>query len=147
MYIIKGNKIDTLERFKSIQLLILIIAVAIGAVLYFHKFPISIHPDLLPQCPWHYLTGTYCPGCGTLRGISGIINGNITTLPRNNIFSTIIILYLIYYFIKITIKAIFSYKLPEIIFNKYESYGILVLIILFWIIRNFIPILAPIPVN
>src|SRR5215469_5193653 len=30
-----------------------------------------------PPCPFHYLTGLYCPGCGSLRAIHQLLQGNL----------------------------------------------------------------------
>jgi hypothetical protein len=27
----------------------------------------------LPQCPFHYVTSLYCPGCGTMRGLHQLL--------------------------------------------------------------------------
>ena len=36
----------------------------------------------LPSCPFHALTGLYCPGCGTLRAIHYLLNGQFGTAFR-----------------------------------------------------------------
>ncbi len=32
---------------------------------------------LFPPCPFHWLTGLYCPGCGSLRALHSLLHGNI----------------------------------------------------------------------
>ncbi|MEW5722540.1 MAG: DUF2752 domain-containing protein, partial [Thermodesulfobacteriota bacterium] len=32
---------------------------------------------LYPPCPFHALTGLYCPGCGTLRGLNQLLHGHL----------------------------------------------------------------------
>jgi len=32
---------------------------------------------IFPPCPLHYVTGLYCPGCGSLRAIHQLLHGNI----------------------------------------------------------------------
>ena len=32
---------------------------------------------VFPPCPFHYLTGLYCPGCGSLRAIHQLLHGNL----------------------------------------------------------------------
>lgn len=32
---------------------------------------------LFPPCPFHRLTGLYCPGCGSLRGVHHLLHGRI----------------------------------------------------------------------
>ena len=31
----------------------------------------------LPACPFHWTTGLYCPGCGTLRALHQLLHGNL----------------------------------------------------------------------
>lgn len=41
-------------------------------------------PGTYPTCPWLALTGTYCPGCGTLRATHALTHGDLgTALARN----------------------------------------------------------------
>lgn len=54
------------------------IALMISAVLL-TAFFWSIDPERvrwLPACPFHMYTGLYCPGCGMLRSIHQLLNGN-----------------------------------------------------------------------
>jgi hypothetical protein len=30
-----------------------------------------------PPCPFHYCTGLYCPGCGSLRAIHSLLHGHL----------------------------------------------------------------------
>ncbi len=39
---------------------------------------------LFPPCPFHWATGLYCPGCGSLRSIHQLLHGNITAAFRLN---------------------------------------------------------------
>jgi hypothetical protein len=32
--------------------------------------------SLLPSCPFHVLTGLYCPGCGTTRALHALLHGD-----------------------------------------------------------------------
>ena len=38
----------------------------------------------LPPCPFHWLTGLYCPGCGTLRGLRQLLHGSLIGAWRCN---------------------------------------------------------------
>ncbi|KGN34361.1 hypothetical protein N802_13545 [Knoellia sinensis KCTC 19936] len=37
-----------------------------------------------PTCPWLALTGTYCPGCGTLRATHSLTEGNVVEALQRN---------------------------------------------------------------
>lgn len=32
-----------------------------------------------PRCPFHVMTGLYCPGCGTTRGLHHLLHGRVAT--------------------------------------------------------------------
>jgi drug/metabolite transporter (DMT)-like permease len=36
-------------------------------------------------CPWFLLTGTYCPGCGGLRAVNDLTNGDIAGAASSNL--------------------------------------------------------------
>src|ERR1700754_4312071 len=35
-------------------------------------------------CPWLMLTGTYCPGCGGLRAVNDLTNGDVAGAASSN---------------------------------------------------------------
>jgi hypothetical protein len=39
---------------------------------------------MTPPCPFHYLTGLYCPGCGSLRAVHRLLHGNLAAALRLN---------------------------------------------------------------
>jgi hypothetical protein len=47
---------------------------AIAAMLYLFD-PRMAH--IYPPCPLHFLTGLYCPGCGSLRATHLLLHGNV----------------------------------------------------------------------
>ena len=36
-------------------------------------------------CPWLFLTGTYCPGCGGLRAVSDLTDGDLAGAASSNL--------------------------------------------------------------
>lgn len=55
--------------------------IAGGAVLY------AVTPEKawwMPPCPFHRLTGLYCPGCGTGRGLHKLLHGDVLGAWRMN---------------------------------------------------------------
>jgi hypothetical protein len=33
--------------------------------------------NLFPRCPFHAVTGLWCPGCGTLRAVHDVVHGHV----------------------------------------------------------------------
>ena len=40
--------------------------------------------SIFPPCPFHLLTGQYCPGCGSLRAIHRLLHGQLVAALRLN---------------------------------------------------------------
>jgi hypothetical protein len=36
-------------------------------------------------CPWLFVTGTYCPGCGGLRAVNDLTNGEVGAAASSNL--------------------------------------------------------------
>jgi hypothetical protein len=46
----------------------------------------------LLRCPFHQLTGWWCPGCGLTRGTGRLVTGDIMGAMAHNIFTPLIVL-------------------------------------------------------
>jgi hypothetical protein len=42
-------------------------------------------PGRYPRCPWHAVTGTWCPGCGGLRALHDLTHGHVATAAGENL--------------------------------------------------------------
>ena len=40
--------------------------------------------SVFPTCPFHYLTGLHCPGCGTLRATHNLLHGRLAAAMSLN---------------------------------------------------------------
>lgn len=38
-----------------------------------------------PPCPWHAMTGTWCPGCGGLRAVHDLAHGQLASALGENV--------------------------------------------------------------
>ncbi|MGN0677116.1 MAG: DUF2752 domain-containing protein [Ruminococcus sp.] len=92
---------------------------------------------ILP-CVFHMLTGYYCCGCGGTRSFFALLHGNISKSIRYN---PIVVFGVILLFMK-WLEMISDKKIiPQ---NRIFWYTVPGIFLLFYIIRNFIPILAPV---
>ena len=46
---------------------------------------------VLPSCPFHRLTGLYCPGCGNTRSVLALMDGDLLLSLRYNISPLLIL--------------------------------------------------------
>ena len=91
---------------------------------------------VFPPCPFHYLTGFHCPGCGSLRATHQLLHGNIGAALALNPLMVISLPFLAYHSIAIAIYRFTRRVLPGLILSGRTLHGILVIIFLYWILRN-----------
>ena len=120
------------------QWLVLIVlgAVVIIAVYY------SFNPEsssFFPPCPFHYLTGYECPGCGSQRTIHHLLH---LRLDRAFATNPLMVLAMPY----IGVGVYFEYfggkeahpRTRKILFGRNATIIVFVTVILFWLIRNLV---------
>ncbi|MFV0268638.1 MAG: DUF2752 domain-containing protein [Draconibacterium sp.] len=91
---------------------------------------------LFPQCPFHVVTGSYCPGCGSQRALHNLLHLNIAGVVSYNFLFLPAALLLLYHYIHPVLNRIFAWKLPNLPYKKQTPWIILIVVILFWILRN-----------
>ncbi|WP_405353605.1 DUF2752 domain-containing protein [Ruminococcus sp.] len=97
----------------------------------------------LPPCYLYVLTGIYCPGCGCTRAVFALINGDVLLSLRQNpmIICSILVLAILY--IELVFRA-FGKKLRTFLHNKYSWWTVFAVVMIYTILRNIFPQLAPI---
>lgn len=101
---------------------------------YFFNNPQEV--NFLPECPLHATTGFYCPGCGSQRATHQLLNFNIFGALQQNILYLLSLLLLGYHLIITGINTIFKKQFYNYIYHPKTPLIILVLIIIFWVLRN-----------
>ncbi len=133
---------QNMSRYIKIGLLIAIVALAI---LFYFLDPL-VHP-IFPKCIFHSMTGLHCPGCGSQRAIHSLVHLNFAGVVSNNVLFIPALLMVVYGISIPVINRKFEKNYPNLMKHPKTPLVILILIILFWIIRNipFYPftILAP----
>ena len=120
---------------KKITILVSLLFIALG---FFYKFFFYDYIEWFPKCPFKTITGYQCPGCGSQRAVSSLMNLDILNALKENSLLIISIPYLLFYYI----LELNNNETPEILQLKKRFFGvtairfILIIIILFWIIRN-----------
>ena len=61
-------------------------AVAAGALTYVGVADPHRPGFLFPPCPFHTMTGWFCPGCGGIRMTHDVLNLDIAAAVRDNVF-------------------------------------------------------------
>ncbi len=121
---------------KSKLILIIISAILFLGIVSLYFFWNPAGNDFFPKCPLHSLTGIYCPGCGSQRAMHQIIHGNIIEGLKHNYLIALLGMVLLYQFILYVMNRLFDKTYYNILHHPLTIKLILVLILLFWILRN-----------
>lgn len=71
-------------RWSRVRAPTLLAAALLGASVLLHLRDPHRHGSW-GYCPWLMLTGTYCPGCGGLRAVNDLTNGDIAGAASSNL--------------------------------------------------------------
>ena len=76
--------VDTRSRWKRLRPPVLLAAGLLGASVLLHLRD-PHRGGSWGYCPWLMLTGTYCPGCGGLRAVNDLTNGDVAGAASSNL--------------------------------------------------------------
>lgn len=123
------------------------VSAASALLVRFHPSEAAVHlPDepgtlkgrtikLLPPCPFHALTGIYCPGCGSTRAIHYLLIGDWRMSLRCHPLLLPTLPFLLFLVGRFFYEGIAARPAPFPGLQKI-AIAIAVLVCLFWILRN-----------
>jgi hypothetical protein len=91
---------------------------------------------VFPPCPLHYLTGLYCPGCGSLRAIHQLLLGNLRDAWAMNPLTCLLLPFLIYGLASQALLRLRGRGLPQVFLPAASIRALCAVIVLFGILRN-----------
>ncbi len=109
-------------------------ALAVGVVMLRVFDPAT--SGIFPPCPVHYLTGWYCPGCGSLRAIHQLLHGNLRAAWALNPLTVVLLPFLTYGLASFALFEIRGQGLPQPFLRAAWIRALCAAIILFGIVRN-----------
>jgi hypothetical protein len=89
-----------------------------------------------PPCPFHTLTGLYCPGCGSLRASHQLLHGRVGAAFGLNPLMVLAAPPLAYALLCRLADTVTSIRLPRPRMRAWWAWAVLVVILAFWILRN-----------
>lgn len=119
------------HRLKSVA----IIGGGIIVVYYLYAYNPAGSLLYLP-CPFHMLTGFYCPGCGSLRAFHHLLHGHLTTAFWLNPLMVLSLPFLGYSFLSYFMLGIGRRPRPNIFVPASCIWVYLGVVLLFWGMRN-----------
>jgi len=91
---------------------------------------------MFPPCPVRYLTGWYCPGCGSLRAIHQLLHGNLRAAWAMNPLTVVLAPFLTYGLVSSALLELRGQGLPQPALRAVWIRALCAAIILFGIVRN-----------
>lgn len=104
---------------------------------YYYNDPEAANGEgLFLRCPFHLLTGLHCPGCGSQRAAHDLLHFRIGEALLHNVMMVVVALLIlskIYAFISKRYFPKYYYNLGH---KSYFTFGLVILIFAYWILRN-----------
>jgi hypothetical protein len=121
---------------KQLIRVIVIIFFSVLVVVYWRYDPAE--RKYFPQCPFYYLTGYKCVGCGSQRAIHKLLNLDFQGALKDNFLMVLSIPYLLIGFVFDSLKKpnMEILKWRKTLFGSKAICLILIILISFWILRN-----------
>jgi hypothetical protein len=106
------------------------------AGVYFFAFNPAEQTHLFPSCPFHAVSGWYCPGCGSQRAIHQLLHGDFVRAWGYNPLVFFAILMVGYHWGVQGLNQLKGVQIRNLIYRPLTTWIILVLVLAFWILRN-----------
>ncbi len=103
---------------------------------YINDPAISQEGTVFAVCPFHYITGLHCPGCGSQRAIHDLLHVKILEAIKHNAMLVLVLFILgnkVYAWISKKYLPNYYYDLNG---KSWFTYTIVGLVLTFWILRN-----------
>ncbi len=115
--------------------ILLTVAVAAGSLLYFYIDPAG--GGFFPPCPFHRVTGFFCPGCGSQRAFHDLLHGNIFAAAGHNVLF-LLSLPVILFAAAVHVNNVFRKKkiTQSLFYSPFFARSVLALVLIFWVLRN-----------
>jgi hypothetical protein len=92
--------------------------------------------EFYPPCPFHTLTGLYCPGCGTCRALHELLHGHLAEAFGLNPVMVLLIPFLGYMLLPYVAFAVAGKRVPAnsipALWTRFALWAILA----YWVLRN-----------
>ncbi len=92
-------------------------------------------PGHYPTCPFLFLTGLYCPGCGSLRAIHALAHLDVVTAIERNPFTVLAVPLLAVAWVRWTRRRLTGRR-PRTMLPAWAIWTLLAGVCAFWVLRN-----------
>jgi Protein of unknown function (DUF2752) len=124
-----------LTQIRRLRVLAVLSLLGMAAVVLLRVFDPATS-GVFPPCPLHYLTGFYCPGCGSLRAIHALLHGDLRQAWAMNALTVMLLPFIAYGLASALHFQLRGRALPGPMLPAAWIRALCVAIILFGIARN-----------
>jgi hypothetical protein len=145
MAAIYASQLLTVRKTRCLTLSVLSLG-GIAAVYVLYNFN-PARSAFYPPCPFHALTGFYCPGCGSLRALHHFLHGHLAVAFGLNPLTIVSLPFLGYIFLSYCMTGINGKSPPPVFVPAIFIWMYLGVVLIFWVMRNIpiYPFLLPTP--
>ncbi|MFC4585586.1 DUF2752 domain-containing protein [Sphaerisporangium corydalis] len=93
-------------------------------------------PGHYPTCPFLFLTGLYCPGCGTLRAVHALAHGDVVAALGLNPLAVVTVPFLLFWWGRWALRTWQRRPVRTSLAHPAYIWAFLALVIVYWIVRN-----------
>lgn len=93
-------------------------------------------PGNYPVCPFLAVTGHWCPGCGSLRGLRALLTGNVAGAVGYNALMVLSLPYLLYRWVIWFSPRFARPGAMAAVLPAWAAYSLPVAVGAFWVLRN-----------
>ena len=128
---------------KYLGIWLLPVLVLAAAVFYRLCRPVADRLLSLYHCPIHAITGLYCPGCGGTRSLKAVLSGHFLLALHENPPAMLLLLAAVLLYVERILAA--CGKPVKLVPRRLAFWYVVIGLVLVWaILRNFIPALMPV---
>jgi hypothetical protein len=111
------------------------VALASAAALAFVALVDPNEPGNYPTCPFHAVTGLWCPGCGSLRALHALTHGHVMTAMGFNVLTIAVLPLLVVAFTRWTMR-VWTGSPRRLAVHPTYIWGVFALVVAFGVVRN-----------
>lgn len=122
------------KTFVALGLLAGSLIITVGSAVLYWVDPAE--SDIYPPCPFHAVTGLYCPGCGSTRALHQLLHGHLGEAFGLNPLMILMLPYLGYSLLSSVMFGLRGRALPNLPTSPYWGWLAFWTVLIYGVLRN-----------